>query len=147
MYRPGGACGGMVRSFARCLMPRSACRYAWVDLMDSCPSQSEMVAMSIPAASIRIAVLCRSTWGVTVFVAREGQTVAAVAAWTRRRWARASVLIGLSAPWVLNTAVAVAAARFSFCQACRAVLVSGFNGVIRSLRPLPWHLAWAGRES
>ena len=54
--------------------------------------------MSMPERSILTAQECLRTWGVTFLLVREGQAVAAVAAWRLTQSSMASWLIGRAAP-------------------------------------------------
>jgi hypothetical protein len=56
-----------------------------------------MTVLSMPAASSRIAAVCRSTWGVILLLARVGQAALAVAVCWDRRAATASRLIRVPA--------------------------------------------------
>lgn len=64
-------------------MLRSACRSALVDAAISRPSQSEMVATSMPAVNIGIAAVCRRAYGVRVLSVGVGTACAVAAAWLR----------------------------------------------------------------
>src|SRR6478672_517504 len=104
--------------------------------MLSCPSQSAMTVMSIPAVSNRIAAVCLSTCGVTVLVDRLGQDIAAVAVCNFRRAATAPRLIWVPVR-VGNTNPSASLGR-SVVNAVRTCTVCRSRGVVGFLRPLPW---------
>lgn len=98
--------------------------------------------MAMPAAILRMALVCPRTYGVTAFAASAGQVVAAAVVWTRSRGATVSVVIGRPPPGAVKTvdtgATPVSAFPHTSTDSLQDQAVAASSGVVRSRQYMGW---------
>src|SRR5271166_3235857 len=109
--------------------------------MFSCPSQSAITEVSMPARSNRIAAECRKTCIVTDFCISIGQTPPAICTYLASLCSRASRLSAL--PEHVTKRGAPGRPARSASQTRRVVTRPDVSGVIRCFRPFPLQLTCA----